>query len=52
MKKILIETHEKKEKEQKPSFFTKLLKKIESSNDKNFGSKRLDCCNLQKKDKE
>ena len=35
----------------KKGFFARLLDKIESSNSKSFGDKRLDCCNLQDKDK-
>jgi len=46
-----FETLENAEEKQKKSFFAKLLSKIESSNNKSFGDKRLDCCNLQDKNK-
>lgn len=46
-----FEILENAEEKQKKSFFAKLLSKIESSNSKSFGNKKLDCCNLQDKDK-
>lgn len=46
-----VEILEKAEEKQRKGFFAKLLSKIESSNSKSFGDKRLDCCNLQDKDK-
>jgi len=30
-------------------FFTELMAKIASENSKNFGSRRIDCCNVNKK---
>lgn len=38
--------------EEKRGFFKRLLKKIEDSNKKSFGSGRMDCCDLGKKEKE
>lgn len=46
-----VETLEKAEEKQRKSFFAKLLSKIEASNSSSFGGKRLDCCNIQDKDK-
>ncbi len=46
-----METLEKAEERQRKGFFAKLLSKIESSNSKSFGDKRLDCCNIQDKNK-
>ncbi|WP_255351314.1 LDCC motif putative metal-binding protein [Caloranaerobacter sp. TR13] len=31
-------------------WFERLLKKIEEANKKNFGTGRMDCCELNKKD--
>jgi len=39
----------KTEKKVKEGFFTRLLKKIEQSNNMSFGGKRIDCCNIQEK---
>ncbi len=30
-------------------FFIKMIEKIGNENSKNFGSKRIDCCNVNKK---
>jgi len=38
--------------EEKKGFFRRLLGKIEDSNKKSFGSGRMDCCDLGKKEKE
>ncbi len=33
-------------------WFQRLLKAIESANKKSFGNQKLDCCDLNKKEKE
>lgn len=46
-----VNVQKKPESVRKRGFLARLLDKIESSNSKSFGDKRLDCCNLQDKDK-
>lgn len=48
---VEVEIQRNPENKKKKGFLARLLDKIESSNSKSFGDKRLDCCNLQDKDK-
>ncbi|WP_320047956.1 heavy metal-associated domain-containing protein [uncultured Ilyobacter sp.] len=47
----IVEAHLKEEKEKK-GFFSKLIGKIEKSNEKEFGKGSIDCCDLSKQEKE
>jgi copper chaperone CopZ len=43
--------HSIKHSDEKKGFFSRLLKKIEDSNQDTFGAGKIDCCDLEKKEK-